>query len=361
MGGSPVFEPLVVQSHRGPYTAFFEDDALAHLDARVPRNVHFLIDAKVAGLYATDLGHVLASPSVLAVEATEASKSLDRFPAYVEHLVSRDVRRDHILVAIGGGVIQDITCFLAATLLRGVEWHFYPTTLLAQADSCIGSKSSINVASIKNILGTFTPPAQIRISTHLLATLAKQDIRSGIGEMLKVHAIEGPDSFDRIAADYHRIRSEPATIAHYIRRSLAIKKDIIEQDESDRDRRNIMNYGHSFGHAIESATAFAVPHGIAVTIGMDMANYVAFRLGRTERQHYDRMHPVLAMNYAGFEGMEIPVAAFFAALAKDKKNTDAKLTLILPDISARVSRGTYFPDAAFRAICAEYLATERGR
>src|SRR5204862_184742 len=103
-----------------------------------------------------------------------------------------------VLLAVGGGITQDITCFLAATLLRGIDWHFYPTTLLAQADSCIGSKSSINVGAAKNILGTFPPPKQVTISTCFLDTLDPGDVRSGVGEMLKVHAIEGPGAFAKI-------------------------------------------------------------------------------------------------------------------------------------------------------------------
>ncbi|MEK7862885.1 MAG: 3-dehydroquinate synthase, partial [Chloroflexota bacterium] len=264
---------MVIQSHRGPYTVDFDDDALAHLDADVPAGAHFLVDARVAELHGADLRRVLASRSVLTIAATEAAKSLDRFPAYVERLVERGVRRGHVLVVVGGGITQDIACFLAATLLRGLEWRFYPTTLLAQADSCIGSKSSINVGEIKNVLGTFTPPSRIVIGGRVLATLDERDLRSGIGEMLKVHAIAGPDAFDRIAADYPRLLSDPALLRSYIRASLEIKRRIIEEDEFDRGIRNVMNYGHSFGHAIESATAYAVPHGIAVTIGMDMANY----------------------------------------------------------------------------------------
>ncbi|MCH8037725.1 MAG: ankyrin repeat domain-containing protein, partial [Proteobacteria bacterium] len=114
-------------------------------------------------------------------------KSLDRFPGYVEHLVARGIRRDHTLIAIGGGVIQDITCFLAATLLRGVAWKYHPTTLLSQADSCIGSKSSINAGKAKNILGTFTPPAEVFVGARFLATLAAVDVRSAIDDSTPLH------------------------------------------------------------------------------------------------------------------------------------------------------------------------------
>ena len=352
-------EPLVIESYRGPYTVTFAEDVLTELRVNISDNFHFIVDDKVARLYASELEDVLSSGSVLRIEATEENKSLDKFSAYVEALVEQGIRRGHVLVAIGGGIIQDIACFLAATLLRGIDWHFYPTTLLAQADSCIGSKSSINVGKIKNVLGTFTPPRKITISTRLLSTLDDRDIRSGIGEMLKVHGIDGPDSFDQIAADYARLTSDAETLKRYVRRSLEIKKHIIEQDEFDRGIRNVMNYGHSFGHAIESATDFAVPHGIAVTIGMDMANYVAARFGRMEVAHYSRMHPTLAANYAGFEHAEVPFEPFMKALSKDKKNTGNQLGLILPDTEARVSRVLFDNDQRFREACDEYLGQER--
>jgi len=354
-----VLEPLIIESYRGAYTVTFQEDAFTELRLNESDNLHFIIDDKVARLYAPELGEILSAGSVLRIEATEENKSLDKFSAYVETLAGQGIRRGHVLVAIGGGIIQDITCFLAATLLRGIDWHFYPTTLLAQADSCIGSKSSINVGKIKNVLGTFTPPRKITISTRLLSTLEDRDIRSGIGEMLKVHGIDGPESFDRIAADYPRLTSDAETLQRYIRRSLEIKKAIIEQDEFDRGIRNVMNYGHSFGHAIESATNFAVPHGIAVTIGVDMANYVAAHLGQMAVAHYSRMHPTLAANYAGFEKTDIPFDSFMKALSKDKKNIGSQLGLILPNADARVSRVLFDNDAKFRAVCEEYLNQAR--
>jgi len=354
-----VFEPLAIQSHRGEYQARFDDGALAKLNDAVPENAHFIIDAKFSELYRQDLAQVLASRSVLVIEAIEANKSLERFPAYVHHLVAHSIRRSHSLIAIGGGIIQDITCFLAATLLRGVPWHFYPTTLLAQADSCIGSKSSINCGAAKNILGTFTPPQSISISTAILSTLDLRALRSGVGEMLKVHAIDGPESFDGIARDYAKLFTDPEVMMRYIRASLEIKKKIIEVDEFDRGLRNVMNYGHSFGHAIESATDFAIPHGIAVTIGMDMANFVAARLGESTEDVFSRMHPILRANYEGYEGFEIPLQPLLAALAKDKKNTNVQLSLVLPDKQGKIGRVLQSGDERFQQFCGSYLSEQR--
>ena len=198
---------LVIQSHRGPYTVRFGPRFDGLQDGLGPRD-HLLIDAKVADLYAGPLAQALAAPSVLWIEATEANKSLERIPEYVIQLLERGIRRDHQLVVVGGGIVQDIAAFIAATLLRGLPWRFYPTTLLAQADSCIGSKSSLNVGGYKNQLGTFTPPQEIRISMEVLDTLTDAEMRSGIGEMLKVHVIAGWDDVRRIAADYGALLRE---------------------------------------------------------------------------------------------------------------------------------------------------------
>ncbi|WP_245644195.1 AroB-related putative sugar phosphate phospholyase (cyclizing) [Magnetospirillum moscoviense] len=347
---------LTIQSHKGPYRVHFDVDALARLNASVPEGAHFLVDARVAELYRDRMGHVLASRSVLLIEATEAAKSLERFPAYVEHLVANGLRRDHVLVAIGGGILQDITCFLSATMLRGVDWRFYPTTLLAQCDSCIGSKSSINCGDAKNILGTFTPPRDIFLSTRFLATLDPREIRSGIGEMLKVHMIAGPADFAAIAQSYDSLWTQPTVMEATIRRALEIKQGYIEKDEFDTGPRLVFNLGHSFGHAIEAATDFAVPHGIAVTIGLDMAGWMSWRLGSGAKEYWCQARPVLARNYAGYQSVPVPLDRFLAALAKDKKNVgQGSATLILPGPDGQVARAIHIIDEPFRRLCAEFL------
>ena len=359
MAKVPSTPPIEIASHKGPYTAYFNDDAFDRLSADVPANAHFIIDSSVADLYRDQLSNVLSSPSVLLVEAIETNKSLDRLPDYVRHLVSKGIRRDHTLIAIGGGILQDITCFLSATLLRGIEWKFYPTTLLAQADSCIGSKSSINAGDAKNIMGTFTPPKEVHISTRLLHTLNEVDVRSGVGEMLKVHAIEGPHEFARIAHDYDRLLTDPAVMMIYIRRSLEIKKPYIETDEFDGGARNIFNYGHSFGHAIEAATNFAIPHGIGVTIGMDMANYVAAESGVGSVDTFVSRHGCLQRNYKTFEDYPVPVDPFLQALGKDKKNVGTDLILILPDAEGKIQKTQRANDDVFRALCTTFLEQVR--
>lgn len=361
MGGLPVFDPLKINSHTGEYQVYFQHNiAFDNFESDLLKTCHFIIDANVTKLYATKLEKVFNSGSVLIIDATENNKSLEQFPNYVAHLVNHNIRRNHKIIAIGGGIIQDITCFLAATLLRGIEWWFYPTTLLAQADSCIGSKSSVNCSGAKNILGTFTPPKHVFIFTEFLDTLNPIEVRSGIGEMLKVHAIDNASSFDCIAKDYDSLLTDQKILLHYLRRSLKIKKMIIEQDEFDQNIRNIMNYGHTFGHAIESATEYKIPHGVAVTIGMDMANYIAHQYNITEEMHFDRMHPILKKNYHHFIDHLVPIESFILAISKDKKNMGQnEIGAILLDKNAKVTRSRIENNMLFQKKCDEYLSKGR--
>jgi 3-dehydroquinate synthase len=336
-----VSNQLTIKSYKGKYNASFIRGGMDQLNKDPDENVVYIIDKNITKLYRDRLSNILNSQRVLKIEATEENKSLDCFPAYVDALIELKIRRDQTLVAIGGGIIQDITCFLAATLMRGISWEFYPTTLLAQSDSCIGSKSSINSGDVKNILGTFTPPNKIIIDVDFLTTLEEKDIFSGIGEMIKVHAINSPTDFDSISNNYEKILTSPSVMESFIYKSLIMKKSLIEVDEFDQGPRNVMNYGHSFGHAIESVTKYKIPHGIAVTIGMDVANYVASKLGISTIEHFKRMHKVLEQNYKTFKHVNIKVESLMEALSKDKKNSATHLRLIFPDQKGLIGVGFY--------------------
>jgi 3-dehydroquinate synthase len=351
-----VSDLMNIQSHKGAYTVDFDDACIERFAEWDFDTTHFIVDRKVSQLYPEQLRTVLDAPSVLLLDALETNKSLEKLPEYVDFLVNNKIRRNHMLVAIGGGIMQDITSFLAATILRGVEWIFYPTTLLSQADSCIGSKSSINCLGSKNILGTFTPPQKIYLSTHFLRTLELRELKSGVGEMLKVHAIAGPIDFQSIAADYDELFSDSEMMMKRIRRSLEIKKEYIEKDEFDKGPRLVFNYGHSFGHAIEAATDFAIPHGIAVSIGCDMANYCAYRLGISTESNWKNMSNTFKANYDGYETMDIPFDSFLSALGKDKKNVGSdSFSLILPDQEANIFKDSYSNSPLLRAYFQEFL------
>jgi 3-dehydroquinate synthase len=336
-----VSKDITISSHKGQYSVAFSEGGMDYLNHNPIQNAIYIIDKNIVHLYSDRLSNIIDNERILQIEAIEANKSLNCFPSYIESLVNLNVRRDQKLVAIGGGIIQDITCFLATIMMRGLPWIFYPTTLLAQSDSCIGSKSSINSGEIKNILGTFTPPEKIVIDVGFLHTLNKQEICSGIGEMIKVHAIDSPKSFNKISDAYEDILEKYDVMEHYIFHSLLIKKKLIELDEFDTGPRNVMNYGHSFGHAIESATNYEIPHGIAVTIGMDIANYFAAVLGVSSNEHFERMHLVMNKNYSQHRHHRIDTNLLISALKKDKKNSATQLRLILPDEYGKISVGLY--------------------
>jgi 3-dehydroquinate synthase len=313
---------FIVKSHSRSYSVEFTDT----IDVD-NLGTHYIVDSNVYPL----LNSKLEGKKILLIDATEETKSYQGIEPIIVSLIEQGLKRDSKLVAIGGGITQDITCFIANTYMRGVEWTFIPTTLLAQADSCIGSKSSINFGPYKNLLGSFTPPNRVIISAKFLDTLEDKDIKSGIGEIIKLLIIDGtavaPGEITR------------QNISEYVYKTLQIKKNFIEKDEFDKGCRNILNYGHCFGHGIESATDFAIPHGIAITIGMDIANKFAVLNGSMLADDYEKIHTVLFENYQEYLNVNIDVDRVLTALTKDKKNTGSKINLILPVGNVMEKRG----------------------
>ena len=351
-----VFKDITIKSFRGKYKALFYS-TLSKLANNLEINKsHIIVDHKVFKLYQNKLEGILSNNDILVIKSNEKNKSLERMALYVDFLLRNGIRRSDNLLAIGGGIIQDITCFLSSTLLRGIEWNFVPTTLLAQADSCIGSKSSINCNGIKNVLGTFAPPKKIYICPVFLSTLKKVEIQSGIGEMLKVHAIAGTKEFQKIKANYNQLFTNKEIMLEKIYRSLQIKKKYIEIDEFDKGPRNIFNYGHSFGHAIERASNYNIPHGIAVSIGCDLANYTAMNLNISNKNIYASMHETLKSNYKNFSKTKIDTELFYDALGKDKKNINNQtFSLVMPNHDGKIFINNYKNNKKIQSIINKFL------
>lgn len=281
------------------------------------------------------------------MEAGEESKSLSRLEEYCRFFIGRGIRRNDCLTVIGGGTLGDIGGFLASVLLRGISWTFYPTTLIAQADSCVGGKTGLNLDGFKNQVGTFYPPKKVSIATGLLGTLEKKDFDSGLGEITKAHLIGRPTALADLA--------QKGNLKKWIWDSLAVKKRIVELDETDRGERICLNYGHTFGHAIETATGHQMPHGIAVAIGIDMTNAVAVRKGWMSESLCDTLRPLLRGLYAPYTGGTFSEELFFAAVEKDKKNSDATLSLVVLREPGRVGVEKIGIDFSFRAICCPFI------
>ncbi len=203
----------------------------------------------------------------LIINATEKNKSIESVLKIYDKLNSLKYNKSKRLIVIGGGIIQDISAFAAKTYKRGIEWVYIPTTLLSMADSCIGSKCAVNYKSIKNQIGCYSTPSFIYINTAFLETLDITQTLSGVSEILKLSIIGNSVElfkkyFDSPNRDFKQL----------IYLALSIKKTLIEYDEFDNNYRLALNYGHTFGHSIESKYKNKIPHGIAVMYGMDIIN-----------------------------------------------------------------------------------------
>lgn len=352
----PVLNSIEIKSYKGAYHVHFSEDVFFQLSQLPKEKTQIIVDEKVFSHYKNQFENYLSLNKINFILADEKNKNINKFSDYVESLMKNQVKLDHTLVAIGGGITQDITCFLAATLFRGMQWIFVPTTLLAQADSCIGSKSSINVGSFKNLMGTFTPPSQIFIDLKFLDTLSNQDIASGIGEILKVHMIKGISYFEKVLSAFDKMKKDRFVLREFIENSLLYKKEMIELDEFDKGPRNVMNYGHSYGHAIETATDFAIPHGVAVTIGMDMANYQSYKMSRISKDQFQSWHTGLQKNYQSFSQVKIDLDSFIGAIRKDKKNIGTDLSLILVRDDGPIEKVKVAADSHFLSNCRDFLS-----
>jgi len=282
----------------------------------------------------------LPRENILGITATEEAKSFDRLGPVFTWLLERGFRRDCTLLVVGGGVTQDIACFISTVLLRGIRWHFIPTTLLAQCDSCIGSKSSINLGRFKNQIGTFFPPHSITLVADVLKTLPPDEIRSGLGEAIKLHLLDSPEKLAWLREALGTFGSPEFSLRDIIWSSLRIKQPFIEEDEFDRARRNLLNYGHTFGHAYESATRYAIPHGIAVTLGVLTATFLSARLGWVDDAHFQELHSWLRPFFTPYHAVlkKAEPAAILAAMKLDKKNVGGKIHCILTRGPGRMER-----------------------
>jgi 3-dehydroquinate synthase len=209
-----------------------------------------------------------AGARAIFVEAKEENKSLDVSPGLIEQIRKAGANRQTELVAVGGGIIQDLSAFIASVYMRGLTWRYAPTTVLAMVDSCIGGKSSINVGPYKNLVGTFHPPKQVLVDPALALTLPDDQKASGLIEAVKICYTRGADSFARHVSYGPCVGMSTEALEQVIVNSLQAKKWFIEIDEFDKKERLLLNFGHTFGHAIEGATHFAVSHGIAVGLGI---------------------------------------------------------------------------------------------
>jgi len=320
---------MAISSYKGIYKVESISDFSLTLKTEINDGDFLMLDSTVADLYEDKLKETLNRCDYMNIDPSEQQKSYQLVEPLIERLINKGFKKNNRLVAIGGGITQDITAFIASILYRGVEWLFIPTTLLAQADSCIGSKTSINFGLFKNQVGGFYPPKLIFLDHSFLKTLSPLDIRSGMGEIMHYYIISGWEDINSLKNDYDCALNDLKLLSEIAWRSLHIKKNMVEIDEFDTGPRNIFNYGHTFGHALESYTDYVMPHGIAVSFGMDIANWLSVKLGFMSEDNALVIRDLLMKNCLPCIFPKVIIDDYVMLLNKDKKHTGKTLRFVL--------------------------------
>ena len=263
----------------------------------------------------------------IALPDGEAHKTLEHASAVIDRLVGMRASRDATVLALGGGVVGDIAGFAAACYMRGIDFVQVPTTLLAQVDSSVGGKTGVNHPGGKNLIGAFHQPRLVLIDTDTLESLPQRELRAGIAEIIKHGAIADAVFFDWLEENVDAIVArEPPALAFAIRRSCEIKAAVVAADERERGRRALLNFGHTFGHAIENALGYGEwLHGEAVAAGMVMAA----RLSGIDADEVDRLRRLLMAAGLPVSPPDAGSEALRAAMDLDKKASAGKLRFVL--------------------------------
>lgn len=266
------------------------------------------------------------------IKPGEESKSVDLILDIYKELIKCNADRKTAIAAIGGGVVGDVSGFAASTFMRGLNVIHIPTTLLAQCDSSIGGKTGFNFMNIKNIIGTFYQPLLVYIDVHFLKTLSDREYISGLAEVIKYGFACDKNLFHYVEENKLGIKErEMDKLFHIVNQCVKIKGELIEKDEYDHGLRQVLNFGHTIGHGIESINKFRLSHGEAVAVGMNLEAYMAFRMGYISEIEYKRLANII--KYFGLptavEGINIDELLQF--MSKDKKKISDGIKFSLPE------------------------------
>jgi shikimate kinase / 3-dehydroquinate synthase len=269
----------------------------------------------------------------------ERFKNLHSVSRVYDELVRKRFERNSTVLALGGGVIGDLAGFASATFMRGIGFVQVPTTLAAQVDASIGGKTGVDHAKGKNLIGVFHQPKIVLIDPNVLRTLSRREFVSGLAEVIKYGVIRDGEFFSFLEDNLDKIlKLEPAALSHAIRRSCAIKAEVVQKDEREGGLRKILNYGHTFGHAVETITSYrSFLHGEAVSIGMAFAAQLSVRLGLSETATAQRQIGLLRRAGLPTALPKLKVADILKTMALDKKVTDGRIHFVLAETIGRVA------------------------
>lgn len=325
--------------------------------AAVPRSSTALIvsNTTVAPLYAARLQAMLrtrhATVHTVALPDGEAHKDWQTLNLVFDALLTHGCDRKTVLYALGGGVVGDMTGFAAASYMRGVPFVQVPTTLLAQVDSSVGGKTAINHPLGKNMIGAFYQPELVVCDLGVLTTLPPRELSAGLAEVIKYGPIADMAFLDWIESNLDALMArDPAALAHAIRRSCEIKALVVGQDERESGLRAILNFGHTFGHAIEAGLGYGEwLHGEAVGCGMVMAAELSLALGLVDRAFVDRLTTLIRSAGLPVVGPALGADRYLELMRVDKKSEAGEIRFVVIDGPGRaVMRGA--PDAMVRDV-----------
>ena len=331
---------LIIKSQSGSYAVEFCTFPDSFLDGN-----YYLVDSNLRNRFK------LQPKNVIFVEADEERKTLGTAERLILDLSFAGMTKGSKLVVVGGGYLQDIGTLVASLYMRGVTWDYYPTTLAAMGDSCIGGKSSINVMPVKNLVGNFYPPSEIFIDSSFVKSLPALEIVAGLSEIIKICYARDQAVFINSLELINKwdTTKSLSSLNNLILLSLESKKYFVEEDEFDTGIRKLLNFGHSFGHAIESASDFAIPHGVAVLIGMIAACEYETSITSKQSELLQRislklLSEIMVSVQDTLESFDL--SSFGSAIAKDKKNTPTELVLVLPAEKGLTLSKTLFSENA---------------
>ena len=268
---------------------------------------------------------------VFLIDHAEENKNLSKAQEAYKFLTEKNINRDHEIVAIGGGALTDFTGFIAATFKRGLNLTLVPTSLLAQVDASIGGKTAVNFGNVKNLVGSFYVPKNVVICSSFLKTLSQQEYLNGLAEVIKHAFITSDDEVNFIFSNIDKINQRDETMLNeIIKRSIKIKADIVINDFEEKGRRKFLNFGHTFGHGIESSNLDCpIFHGHAVAIGMIMAiKYSMHKKLLSEKNSFQGMDLISSFNF-DFSEINLDPTKIFQFMKSDKKNQNSQIYLVL--------------------------------
>ena len=264
-----LLKPIKIKSSLGNYEVLFENpNKIYNLNNNDNENFFYLVDKNIRDIYYKNI----SNKNIIELTISESIKTLSIVENIIKKLRILGANKKSTLIVLGGGISQDIGTMVASIFMRGINWILIPTTLLSMVDSCIGGKSSINVDKFKNIAGNFYPPKNIMIYIKYCTSLDNSKVIEGLCEAIKIIYASSPEKFENLMSNFsfEEIKNlENLENITYI--SLLNKKKFIEKDEFDKNIRLLLNFGHTFGHAIETASNYQIPHGVAIGIGMLLA------------------------------------------------------------------------------------------